>query len=113
MKYQVQENSIKAELCREPPLTPHVFAVRQRGPIVQLGIDGRGVELRTIQAHRAGFDLVTLSARTQAGEAVKLTVNNVEIVLPSAEAKQLGGALLRKADSADDFQIENQMRLVK
>lgn len=97
---------------KTPALEHHTLAVRQTGPLVYLFIDGGGVELRTVQAHKAGYDLVRKS-NTPDGVSVKLTVNNADIVMPPAEAKRLGAALLRKADAADTFQTENQTRLMQ
>ena len=81
--------------------------VRQRHGFVYLFIDGRTpLKMRTPTAHKTGFAMVVQAAKALPNEFVVLKVNGEELNFPSPAAKQVGGSMLRKADDADDFQIQ-------
>ena len=84
---------------------PVTLAIRQRGPSVYVFVDGVGGEVTTTTAHRAGFDLVKLASESLPGECVVLKINGEGIDMPPPQGKQVGAALLRKSDAADDWQL--------
>ena len=72
--------------------------------LVCLIIDGKAILMRTPKAHRTGFDLVKQAHEALENEFIELKVNGVALNFPPKSAKQVGAALLRRADDADDFQ---------
>ena len=91
-------------------------AVRNEGHAVVLFIGQARVELRTPEAHKMGFALIRCADSCideNTLDFVVLTVNGSEIHIEAAPARQLAGALLRKADLVDRFQNENKLRIVK
>lgn len=72
----------------------HVFAA----------FNDRVLEMKTPAAHRMGLELVKKGGEAAADELVIVKINGKEIQFDANNAKQVGGALLRKADDADDFQ---------
>jgi hypothetical protein len=76
-----------------------------RNGLVYLLIDGKMLEMRTPAAHKTGFAMVKQAGSALPGEHVVLKVNGDALNFPPEGAKQVGAALLRKADDADDFQI--------
>jgi len=71
---------------------------------VYLLVDDKMLEMRTPAAHKTGFALVKQAGEALPGEFVVLKVNGYALNFPPKSATQVGGALLRKADDADDFQ---------
>lgn len=69
------------------------------------------VEMTTVTAHKIAFPLILKSDEAGPGDVVTLTVNRKDLDLLPNQAKKLGGALLRKADAADDWQLANNRRL--
>jgi hypothetical protein len=89
---------------------PGVIAVRQDGPYVVVFIDGRGIQFLTTDIHKVGYDMVVKSSQALPGDSVVMEINGVDIDLPPKQATQVGGALLRKADFADDWQLHHGRR---
>ena len=85
---------------------PNVNEVRARtrNGLVYLLINDKVLEMRTPAAHKTGFALVKHAGEAGPSEFVVLKVNGYALNFPPKSAKQVGGALLRKADVADDFQ---------
>jgi hypothetical protein len=80
--------------------------VRTQGGLVCWLVGDKAVTMRTLVAHRVGFALVKKSAEAGPGELVSVKINGDSIQFIPNNARQVGGALLRKADDADDFQIQ-------
>lgn len=104
----MKENSISVDR-RSGILEPraHRIAVRSRYGSVLMNIDGKIIELTTIVAHRIGMDLVCKANDCLPSELINVNINNEKLGLLPEHATQIGGALLRKADDADDWQLEN------
>ena len=87
-------------------LTVGTFTVRVRSRygLVYWLIGDKVLELRTPAAHKTGFALVKHASEATANELVVVKINGEKIQFPPSNAKQVGAALLRKADDADDFQ---------
>jgi len=87
-------------------LVPNIREVRARTRhgLVYLLVDDKMLEMQTPAAHKTGFALVKQSGEALPGEFVVLKVNGYALNFPPKSAKQVGAALLRKADDADDFQ---------
>lgn len=90
--------------------TPSRVAVRQDGPIVVLFVADKSVQMTTPIAHRVGFALVVNARDCAPAEFVRLTINGESVDFPPRSARQVGGALLRKADGADDWQRSHRRR---
>lgn len=78
--------------------------VRQHMGSVLLGIDEKVIQLKTPTAHKVGFSLVKKSSEAFESEHIKLIINNESIPLLPIQARQLGGAILKKTMQADDYQ---------
>ena len=85
---------------------PNVNAVRvrHRAGLVYLFVDDCLVEMRTPIAHKTGFALVCQAGEAMENEFIILRINGDDLNFPTHNARQIGAALLRKADDADDFQ---------
>lgn len=91
-------------LARGP--RPHLGARVRVGcwnGVVRVDVDEAHAWLSTPVAHSTGLALC--QARPDNGEAVVLRIDGRELSMPSDVAVRIGGALLRKADQADDWQL--------
>jgi len=86
--------------------TPNVGAcrARTRAGLVYLFIDDKPIELHTPDAHKLGFAMVKQGGEAMPQEFIVVKVNGVALNFPPKSAKQVGAAILRRADAADDFQ---------
>ena len=66
------------------------------------------IKLTTVVAHRIGMALCKKASERAPDEFVFVKINGKEIQFEARNAKQVGGALLRKADDADDFQLQRK-----
>lgn len=82
----------------------HVIRVRQAQHEVVMLVDGKGIAVDTPAAVKAGLALATLAGQAQNNEIVTFTYSGETLNLSPQHARQLAGALLKKADLADDFQ---------
>lgn len=82
----------------------HVIRVRQAQHEVVMLVDGRGIAVDTPAAVKAGIALATLAGQAQNNEIVTFTYSGETLNLSPTHAYKLAGALLTKADLADDFQ---------
>lgn len=79
--------------------------VRHRFGKVLLKIDDSVLEFKTPEAFKLGWDIVCKSGQLQPSEFVSVKINGKVIELLKEQGLKVGGALLRKCDDADDFQI--------
>ena len=86
-------------------IEPHNIIVGHRFGLVLMNIDGSILEFKTPEAFKLGWDIATISGDMLDGETLCVKINNKEIYLGKEHGLKLGGALLRKCDDADDFQI--------
>ena len=82
--------------------TKVISAKHHFGKVI-LFINGKGVELTTTIAYGAG--LAIARAKLDIGEMIVLSINGEKIDLPEPFAMKVAGAILRKAEDADDFQL--------
>ena len=114
--YPAPDNTMKAFLKRYNPSDGpmgFVIAVRATGPYVVVFIDGAGLPFLTTTVHPVGFQLVRLAQQAEKGDVVVWNLNGTDIDLPPDNARQIGAALLRKADTADDWQLEHRRRAAR
>lgn len=88
-----------------PICTVNEIRVNTRGPMVGMSLDGAAIEITTTQAIDAGMKIVKFSDTLLPNESVLVTINGTALYLMPSHARSIGGALLRKADDADDFQL--------
>jgi hypothetical protein len=102
----IPQDTLSVEIDRIPmiyaPSAKKIIARSHLGRVL-LNIDGRVVALSTITAHRIGLAI----ARSQLApdEMVILIINGERVELLWQHALQVSAALLRKADDADDWQL--------
>lgn len=98
---------------RVPYVEPRgAIVVRAEHGAVVLFAGSKRVEMTTIVAHRIGLRIArNLVPQLAAGELVVLTINGERIELLGEVALRVAGALLRKADDADDWQLQHRRRL--
>lgn len=82
----------------------HVIRVRQAQHEVVMLVDNKTIVIETPAAVKAGLALATLAGQAQDNETVTFTYNGETLNLLPQHARHLAGALLKKADLADDFQ---------
>lgn len=83
----------------------HKIVVRsERGQVVVF-IDQSRLEFTTPAAFKIGFTMVKKAGAAMSGDFVKLVINSKELQLLPEHALKVGGAILRKFEDADDFQI--------
>ncbi len=86
-----------------PP--PGTVRVRAQGPSVYVLLGPKVLELSTPVAMKIALSLVGHAKACEGTpDFVVLSINGEEIHLLPAIATQLGGALVKKADKADDWQ---------
>lgn len=86
-----------------PP--PGAIRIRSQGPDVWLLIGDKILELTTPVAMKIAFALVGHAKECEGTpDFVVLAINGEELHLLPAIATQIGGALVKKADKADDWQ---------
>jgi len=83
----------------------HQIRVRAEFDHVLMLIRRKVVKMRTTAAHKAGFALAKKAGEALPGEFVIMNINGEAFELPPESALNLGGALLRKADDVDDYQL--------
>jgi len=71
---------------------------------VYLRIADKVCEMTTSVATKIGVALVTKAGELLPGEFLQLVINGNRFNVLSLPARRLGGALLRRADRADDWQ---------
>lgn len=111
--YPAPDNTMKTELKKLTIFDETrgvVIAVRATGPYVVVFIDGAGVPFLTTAVHPVAFQMVRLARQAEIGDVVVFNINGTDIDLPPNKARQVGAALLRKADTADDWQLEHHRR---
>jgi hypothetical protein len=111
--YPAPDNTMKTFLKRyNPSDSPmgFVIAVRASGPLVVVFIDGAGLPFLTTTVHPVGFKMVKLAQQAEKGDVVVMNINGTDIGLPPNNARQVGAALLRKSDTADDWQLKHRRR---
>lgn len=82
----------------------HVIRVRQAQHEVVMLVDNKTIVVETPAAVKAGLSLATLAGQAQNNEIVTFSYSGETINLSPNHACKLAGALLKKADMADDFQ---------
>jgi len=81
--------------------------IRQRFGKVLLLIDKAILEFTTPGAFKLGWDIVVKSGELLPGEYISITINGKELQLLKEDGLRVGGAILRKVDDADDYQLRS------
>ena len=83
----------------------HSITVRHHfGKVILLTSD-KAYEMETPASYKIGVSLIKVSDKALNGDYVSMSVNGELLPLMPAQAKQLGGAILRKTIQADDYQL--------
>ena len=85
------------------------IVVRTENGHVIVFIDSSRLEFKTPAAFKMGFAIVKQAGLALTGDFVSVVINGKELQLLPEQALKVGGAILRKTDDADDFQL----RIVK
>ena len=83
----------------------HKIVVRSENGQVIVFIDQSRVEFNTPTAFKLGFAMVKKAGEALVGDFVSLLINSKELQLLPSQALQVGGAILRKFEDADDYQL--------
>jgi hypothetical protein len=87
---------------------------RYRNGLVYLLIGSKQLAMTTPVASKIGFALAKNGGACMfLGDVVSLEIDGEEFTFLPADAVQLGGVMLKKADRADDWQRENPRRVVQ
>lgn len=81
------------------------IAVRSENGQVIVFLDASKLEFKTPEAFKLGFAMVKKAGLALAGDFISWVINGKELQLTPDQARQVGGAILRKTDDADDFQL--------
>ncbi len=79
--------------------------VGHRNGLLFLQRDAKSMEITTTEAANTCLALGRMVSKLEPGEFIVLTINGEAIHLLPEVALKLSGALLRKADAADDWQL--------
>ena len=89
----------------------HEIRVKAVGGKIGVLVDGKPAEtLSTVETHRNGFDMIRLADKCHDG-FIRIRINGKPIDVTGELAKKIGAALLRKADQADDFQLNQKVKV--
>ena len=99
-------NSLQVS-CETGVFIPQTYDVRvaTRIGLVYIKIDDKVLEMNTVSAVDTGMALAKFAGQIAPDEYIKLKLNGESFDLLAENALQIGGALLRKADDADDYQL--------
>lgn len=103
----IQQNTLKIEIIKRPVLLQYktVVARTEHGKVI-LFIDDKRVEMNTVLAHKIGMKIFkTITNNLAFNEIIVLIINGEKVEFDQGAAKKLAVALLRKADQADDWQL--------
>lgn len=104
-------NTLSAEVADAPAIyipTPGNMVVRHEFGKVVLFVGVKRVELTTITAH--GIGMAIAKSQIAPNEMIVLKINSERLELLWPVAFKLATALLRKADDADDWQLQNRRK---
>ena len=110
---QIPENTLTVDIAAIPILfQPKVGCIVARAEfgMVVLFVDNRRVELTTIVAHNVGLVIARAIPNLEPSEMIVISINGEKIELLKSVASAASTALLRKADIADDWQLNNLNR---
>lgn len=119
---RVLETSIRIDIDPKGKVTKgHNIRVGDQGPYVILFIDQKPIPMRTIQAVQVYLELgrraEEITKMQCAGEigletgVVLLTIGRDRVAVWPEFARIIAGALMRHADTVDDWQIANSQRM--
>jgi len=86
---------------------PPKISVKSKHDKVLLIIGNSTIELTVPTAIKMGRAIALKANELHGAEYVSLTINGKEVQIPKQDGIKIGGALLRRADFADDFQTAN------
>jgi len=92
------------------PAFSQIVARSEKGSVF-LFVDNRGVEMSTLTAHDIGYTIAMMAPKLAHDEMVVIVINGERIELLPDVATKVATALLRKADDADDWQLQNKTRI--
>jgi len=108
---QIAETVLKVERGKVPlayvPKYSRIIARAQLGSVF-LFMDNSGVEMSTLTAHHIGYTIAMMVPNLAPDELIVIVINGEQIQLLPEVAQKVSTALLRKADDADDWQLQNK-----
>ena len=112
MNIRVSKDSWKVGIAKTPvilPNAPYPFVVRRVEGRIHMFINDKQIDMNTTNAHDMGIALGITQLAPD--EMSILTINGERVDLYDPLAYKLSAALLRKADDADDWQINRKRKL--
>lgn len=88
----------------------YAIKIGHRFGSVLMNIDGATVSMTVPVAFDLGWNIVWKAGRLTPAEHVAVRINGRVLELPKEQSLQVGGALLRKCDDADDFQLGKRIQ---
>jgi len=92
---------------------PAFVSVRIDKAMVVLMIEDKAGTLSTREAHEAGMALMAAARGCEPYELVIVSVSGDRYAFSPLQARQLARSLLMRADSVDEIQLTNNLRIVK
>lgn len=111
---EIAETMLKVETAKKPLIleqNAHHVVVNSKLGKVYLFLDGRGVEMSPLTAHDIGYTIAMKVPVLAPDEMIVLIINGEKLELLPDLAQRISTALLRKADDADDWQLNNGRKL--
>ena len=109
---EVEQNTLKVEIDKIPldyrPKIDKIIARHEFGRVI-LFVGTKRVEMSTTTAHKIGYNIAM--AKLEPNELIVIIINNQRLELLHPIAIKVSTALLRKADDADDWQLQFKRKL--
>ena len=107
------QNILKIEVDAIPtiyiPASGNIVVRAEYGSVVMF-VDNKRVEMTTIIAHKIGLTIARQIPKLAPNEMIVIIINGERLELLPVVAQKVSTALLRKADTADDWQLANRRK---
>ena len=108
----LDSDNLTIRIDKQPifPKYPDRIVARHVEGRVHLYVGMSGVDLSTVAAHKVGLAIAKATPQLDINELIVLEINKERFDLPRITANQVSTALLRKADAADDYQLNKRAK---
>lgn len=108
------KETLKVHPIKRPLLNliqPHKLYVRSREGSVFLFAGDKVLKMNTVVSHKIGMSIAALVQELEPDAIIELLISGQSIKMEPGVAMKVAGAILRKTDDADDYQLK-QRRIV-